>query len=192
VLLALAAPLAAAFRCRGSPLVAGAAGAYAVFVAHAAVDWDWELPAVTLAGLFCGGLLVVAARTDTGVLVLDRRWRTPILGPALALLAVSVVGLVGNRADAAALAAAQRGDWATARTEAERADAWAPWSAEALALEADGAVAQNDRHEARLLLRRAVTRDPTDRGLWARLASVTGGSERQLALQQAARLDPLG
>jgi O-antigen ligase len=48
--LALAPPLVAAFRTAS----AAAAGGYVAFLFHAGVDWDWELPAVTLAGLLCG------------------------------------------------------------------------------------------------------------------------------------------
>jgi len=50
LLLALAPPLVAALR----GATAAAAGGYVAFLFHAGVDWDWELPAVTLAGLFCG------------------------------------------------------------------------------------------------------------------------------------------
>ena len=50
LLLALAPPLVAAFR--GAS--AAAAGGYVAFLLHAGLDWDWELPAVTLAGLLCG------------------------------------------------------------------------------------------------------------------------------------------
>jgi O-antigen ligase len=50
LLLALAPPLVLALRASS----AAAAGGYVAFLLHAGVDWDWELPAVTLAGLFCG------------------------------------------------------------------------------------------------------------------------------------------
>ena len=58
----LALPLAAAFTARTHPLTAGAIGAYVAFLAHAALDWDWELPVVTLAGLACAASVLVAAR----------------------------------------------------------------------------------------------------------------------------------
>src|SRR5204863_6389860 len=58
----LAVPLAAMARARPSPLVSGATGAYAAFLVHAAVDWDWEMPAVTLAAVTCAGAVLVAAR----------------------------------------------------------------------------------------------------------------------------------
>ena len=136
----------AATRIRGSPFVAGAFGAYVAFAAHAAVDWDWELPAVTFAGIFCGALLVVAARSERVPLVLGRRLAQPATrSRCVALLAFSFVGLVGNQAEAAALSAASRGDWKkAARAGAARARAWAPWSAQALVLQADVASARND------------------------------------------------
>ena len=63
LLLALAAPVAAAFGARRHPLAAGAFGAYVAYLVHAAVDWDWELPAVTVAALAAGAaLLALPAR----------------------------------------------------------------------------------------------------------------------------------
>ena len=52
--LALAPPLLAAFR--GAS--AAAAGGYVAFLFHAGVEWDWEMPAVTVAGLLCGAALL--------------------------------------------------------------------------------------------------------------------------------------
>jgi O-antigen ligase/polysaccharide polymerase Wzy-like membrane protein len=188
----LALPLVAAARVRGAPFVAGALGAYVAFLAHAAVDWDWELPGVTLAGLFCGGLLVVAARPEGQALVLDRRWRTPVLGPVLALIAVSFVGLVGNRAQAAAVAAASRGDWQSVGSQARKAGDWAPWSADALVLQANAADHAGRHDDALALLRRAVGKDANDLGAWRALGSVASGRERAAAEARLRTLDPLG
>ena len=58
VLALVVVPLAAAVRRRGDPLVAAAGACFVVFAAHAAVDWDWEMPVVTLAGLACAAVLV--------------------------------------------------------------------------------------------------------------------------------------
>ena len=44
---------------RRDPLVATAAAGYVAFVCHAGLDWDWQVPAVTLAGLVCGTALLV-------------------------------------------------------------------------------------------------------------------------------------
>ena len=62
--LALAPPLAAAFR--GTD--AAAAGGYVAFLIHAGVEWDWELPAVTVAGLACAAALLVRERASYGAL----------------------------------------------------------------------------------------------------------------------------
>jgi O-antigen ligase len=63
LLAALLIPLVA-LRGRRDPLLATAAAAYVAFLVHAGVDWDWELPAVTLAGLACGTAMLVARRPD--------------------------------------------------------------------------------------------------------------------------------
>ena len=62
VLTLIVVPLAVAVPRRGDPLVAAAGAGFVVFAAHAAVDWDWEMPAVTLAGLACAGALVAGGR----------------------------------------------------------------------------------------------------------------------------------
>jgi hypothetical protein len=188
----LAVPAVAAWRLRRRPLVAGAFGAYAAFVAHAAVDWDWELPAVTLAGLFCGALLVAAARNEHSALVLEGRWRAPLLIPVLALLAFSFVGLVGNRAQASAVDAAWRSDWDATDAAARRAASWAPWSADALVLRATVASARHDPAAARSLLLRASRKDASDYVVWRRLAAVSAGEQSVRAGQRAALLNPLG
>jgi hypothetical protein len=58
VIAALGAPLLAIRRGKG-PVLAATGGAYVAFLVHAGIDWDWEVPAVTLSGLFCGTVLVV-------------------------------------------------------------------------------------------------------------------------------------
>ncbi|TMK93382.1 MAG: O-antigen ligase family protein, partial [Actinobacteria bacterium] len=79
-------------RGRRDPLLATAAGGYVAFLVHAGVDWDWELPAVTLAGLICGSSLLVAARgSDAPPL---RLWgRLLLLVPAVALAVLALVRL---------------------------------------------------------------------------------------------------
>jgi len=59
---ALVAPLIAGVRARRQPLVPAVAAAYCAYLVHAGLDWDWEYPVVTLAGLACGAGLLVAAR----------------------------------------------------------------------------------------------------------------------------------
>jgi O-antigen ligase len=59
--LVLVPPLVAARRARNQELVAVAAAGYISFLVHTALDWDWEMPVTTLAGLALGASLLVAA-----------------------------------------------------------------------------------------------------------------------------------
>jgi O-antigen ligase len=82
IALALAAPFAG-LRRPADGVVAALVGAYVAFVVHAAVDWDWELPAVTLTGLLCGAAAVVATRR--GDHSVDRGLRAALLVSVFAL-----------------------------------------------------------------------------------------------------------
>ena len=42
-------------------LAAGPAAAFATYVAHSPLDWDWEMPAVTLIAMILGGALIAIA-----------------------------------------------------------------------------------------------------------------------------------
>src|SRR5919202_1418654 len=70
-------------RGRRDPMLATAAAGYVAYLIHTGVDWDWELPAVTLCGLVCGsGLLLWARPRDAPEL---RPWeRLGLLVPAVA------------------------------------------------------------------------------------------------------------
>jgi hypothetical protein len=141
-----------------------ALGAYAAFVVQAGIDWEWELPAVTLAGLLCG---VAAFRsTPSNNVSLGTRGRAVALAATLGIAVFAGLGLAGNRAIA-------DGDRAAAKR-------WAPWSA-APYLDGDAAA-----------LREGIRRDPHDWRLWAQLAQATTGAERRRAAAMAARLNPLG
>ncbi|HSO02318.1 MAG TPA: O-antigen ligase family protein, partial [Gaiellaceae bacterium] len=91
VLAALLAPLAAALRARGRPLVPAAAGAYAAFVLHAGVDWDLELTAVAVAGVACGAFLLAEGGGRT-----LRLPRVPALTALAAVGLLGALGLAGN------------------------------------------------------------------------------------------------
>ena len=63
----LALPLTAVVAARRRhPLAVAAAGAYVAFLAHAAVDWDWEMPVVTVTALVCAVVVLKAARPRAG------------------------------------------------------------------------------------------------------------------------------
>jgi O-antigen ligase len=65
IAVALATPLTVAIR-RGAPGVLALAPAYVAFLVHAGIDWDWEMPVVTLVGLLCGAALLQSPPDETG------------------------------------------------------------------------------------------------------------------------------
>jgi O-Antigen ligase len=91
LLAALGLPLLV-LRGRRDPMLATAAAGYVAYLIHTGVDWDWELPAVTLCGLLCGsGLLVWARPRDAPEL---RPWeRFALIVPAVALAILVLVRL---------------------------------------------------------------------------------------------------
>jgi len=83
----LALPLVVALRHRASPLAAPAAGAYSAFLAHAVVDWDWEMPTVTLAAIACMASILLLERDTARVRTLSAPARAALLVVALAVAA---------------------------------------------------------------------------------------------------------
>jgi O-Antigen ligase len=188
---ALGLPLVVAVRARRRALAAAGAGAYVAFVAHAAVDWDWQMPAVTLAALFIGAALLVAARRPAAR-AMKPRARLLVLAGVLALAAFSFVGLRGNQAIAAAEhARGGGGDLAALVADSRRASRWAPWSARPWQLRGEAELEQHRLRAARVDLRTAASKDPADWSIWLSLALASDGRERRHALAEAARLNPL-
>jgi O-antigen ligase len=89
---ALALPLLA-IRRGGAATVAGAA--YVAFLVHAGIDWDWEMPAVTVAALGCAAALLVAQRQNQALVPVSPRVRAltafSIAALAIAVLAVAIL-----------------------------------------------------------------------------------------------------
>jgi len=94
VVLALGLPLACRWDRRG-PAVAVAAGGYVAFLVHAGIDWDWEVPAVTVPGLLCGAVLLVATR-DPRTPGSSFRLRAALFGAVLALAVLALIRLRGG------------------------------------------------------------------------------------------------
>ena len=86
----LLAPLRGALARRRTPYVPAAVGAYAAFLVHAGLDWDWELPAVVVAALCCAGA-VAAAELEPGR-PLGRAVRGALLAVSAALAACAIAG----------------------------------------------------------------------------------------------------
>jgi O-antigen ligase len=188
---ALALPAVAAARARHRRLVAPAFGAYVAYLLHAGIDWDWEMPAVTLLGLFCGAAMLLAARSRSAPVHLPPFARGVAVAAAVVLAAFAFVGLLGNRALSAANAAADSRQSRKEESRARDAVRWAPWSSEAWRLVAEGQYAQGEVAGARASLRRALEKNPDDWQLWFNLAAASSGRARAEAINRARRLNPL-
>lgn len=190
LVVALGTPLTALWKVRyadGTPLVAGA---YVAYLAHAGVDWDWEMTVVTLVGLGCGAALVVAARGEDAPLI-DGRARATGLAAAGALLVVVFITLTGNIRLAQAAEAARVGDWARAATRARQARTWAPWATEPRRRLGEALLMTGSESGARAALESALSINSDDWRLWFDLARARDGPLREAALDRAVRLNPL-
>jgi O-antigen ligase len=83
-------PLLGAVRARPSRLVPGATGAYAAYLVHTGLDWDWEMPAATMAGLLCGAAVLVAARDGEPPRPISGRLRVVLLVVAGVVAALGI------------------------------------------------------------------------------------------------------
>ena len=189
---ALAAPLVAAVRARRHTLVAAAAAAYAAFLIHAAVDWDWQMPAVTLVALFCAGAIVVAVKDDRADrLRIASRWRVGVVIVVAALGLGAFVGLRGNQELSGSRNAAAASNWSASAAAARSATDWAPWSSQPPQLVGEAQAATGDLSAARRSFAAALAIDDTDWSVWFDLALASSGPARAHALSQALRLNPL-
>jgi tetratricopeptide (TPR) repeat protein len=189
--LVFATPLAAVRRARPAPLIPIVCGAYCAYLLHAAGDWDWELPAITLAALFCGIGLLAAGRRDRE----PRRLRGPVRlggGAAIAgLFAFALLGLLGSSAVSASSKSTDGGHYARAESQARDAMRYASWSPEPWRKLGEAQQLSGNVAAARQSFRKAVEKDPGDWTLWYELALASRGAERRAAFAEASRLNPL-
>jgi hypothetical protein len=188
---ALAVPLTAFARVRRHRYAAVYAAAYLAALLHAAIDWDWQLPALTLSTLALGATLVVAARDRNRVLRVTGPVRVAAVTSALLLVALVFVTQLGNNAVAASERAAARGDERAALQQARRARDWLPWAAEPWKLIGQAQLALGETAAARASFREATRWESADWSSWLDLAETSSGSARRKALADAARLNPL-
>jgi O-antigen ligase len=190
LLCALAVPLVAVKDARRAPLAAAALAGYVAFLVHAAIDWDWEMPAVTLAALACGVALLLAARGAEG----PRLGRVPrAVGIALAALVglAALGGYVGNRAEASAADALDASRLQAAAADARDAKRWEPWSPEPWRLLGESQLQAGRVDEARASFLRGLAKDRRTWELWLDLALTERGRKRDAALARVAALNPL-
>ena len=183
-------PLVVTLRRGARPAVAGAAGAYAAYLLHAGVDWDWELAGVTAVVVALGALLLVERRRAPAVLT-PARWTRPAAVTVVVALALVVAGAyAGNSALARADSNLGHRRYAKAAAEATRAERLMPWSAAPHVLLGEVALGQGALAAARLHLRKALALDDSDWQTWLDLALASSGAARERALERASGLYP--
>ena len=190
LLVALGAPLAAAVLVRAQPLTSAAFAAYAAFLLHAGIDWDWELPAITVAALVCAAVMLASARREERLLELGPLARGAGVAAALVVVLVAFASLTGNSAIAASDRAADDQNWTKAAEQARKARRWAPWSSEPWQRLGEAHLGQGEFAAAEHDFREAINREPRDFELWLDLARATDGAERARAVARAHALNP--
>jgi O-Antigen ligase len=183
-------PLAALGRARKHPLVPVAAGAYVAYLVHTGVDWDWELPAVTLVGLLCGVAILLNGRAGGNPLSPSTSARRGLVGGAVAAAMFALLGLVGNAALSKSETARENGNAVAAATEARRARWLMPWSPAPWDALGRAQLASDLLHDARRSFRKAITIDRGDWHLWYDLAGASTGAQRARALHEVVALYP--
>lgn len=163
---------------------------------HAGIDWDWEMPAVTLWLFALGGAaLAVPARDAPTGPSMPPAVRAGLAG-ALVLIGFvpALVTISQGRLDAAARAFIDEGDCALAIEEARRSHSALPLRPEPYRLEGYCQARQGRTREAVDSMWEAVERDP---GNWEyryslAVAQAAAGSDPRPAARQALRLNPEG
>jgi len=190
LLAALSTPLVGARRVVATAAGRAALAAYAALIAHAALDWDWELPVVTFCTLLLG-VALVRLGADERVRLLGAAGRAGLLGTGVVLGAVAIAVHAGNGATADANDLLDRGNAAAALDAAERARRFRPWAAEPWELMGEAELALGRAAPARAHLRRALREDPRSWSAWLSLGVASTGRGRTLALARARSLNPL-
>jgi hypothetical protein len=189
LLVALGAPVVAALQGRKRALVPAALAAYVAFLAHAGIDWDWEMPAVTVTGLLCAVAILVSAR-GPGADRIPPPARGALFAGTAVLAAFSFAGFMGSHALVASKDADKDDQPAKAEAEARKATRWLPWSTEPWQAVAEAHFDRDDFPRARAALLEALERDRGDWAIWYDLGAASTGRERERAFREAARLNP--
>lgn len=173
---------------RKRPLCPFIAATYIAYLIHVSVDWDWQVPAVTLPALLAA-IALCENGSECGLVVSRRRWLS--LTAPVVLLTAGAVGLMGNRAASAALSELESGHPAGAADAAKQAARWEPWSAEPWKIIAQAEEAQRHQSAAAAAVLTATSKDPSDWQTWQIMTTIyRTGPEYQRAAQMMRRLAP--
>jgi hypothetical protein len=184
---ALVAPLVGLMAIRRLPGAAAVGAAYLAFLAHAAVDWDWEVPAVTATAIVLGAGLVASARSGRPLSRPRTIVRAAAVGAVAIALAAATAGQLGNAALATSEGALAEADGTAAASAARRARTLAPWSADPWRLLGEAQVLDGKTVGARRSLQHAARLDDEDWRVWYDLALLGEPS----AAERARALNPL-
>lgn len=190
LLVALGLPFLRARRAIRVPAGRAALAAYVALLAHAAVDWDWELPVVMLCTVTLA-VAVLRAGEPAAPSASGAAARAGLVAAAIGLATVAFVVHIGNGAVVAAHDALDRGDPIAAAREAERARRFAPWAAEPWRLLGEADAAAGRPVQAEEHIRRALVEDPNAWESWLALAFATSGRKRAEAVHRGRALNPL-
>jgi O-antigen ligase len=187
LMLLLLSPLVVARSSRDS-LIAAVRGGYCGFLVHAAFEWDWEMPVVTVSALTLGVALLLS-RPEAPPFQLRRPARIAA-AVVLGVLALFAVGaLAGNSYLVTAERRSRAGD-PGAETRAVRATHLIPWASEPWLVIADSRARRGDLAGSREALLAAISRDDHDWAVWYRLAVASQAATRARAIEQAVTLNP--
>jgi hypothetical protein len=186
----LVVPLALLRSARRNPLVPAAAGAYAAYLVHTGVDWDWELPGVTLVGLLCAASILLAARQWRPPRALSSWARVVVATLAAATAAFAALALLGNAALSRSNTARTQGHIVRAAADARRARALMPWSPLPWDALGQAQLSAGLAADARRSFRKAISMDDGDWRLWYDLANASTGKAERRALRRAVVLFP--
>jgi hypothetical protein len=175
-----------------TPSVGPVLGAYVAFLAHSAVDWDWEMPVVTVAALLCGASLLHARQPQAPATVGRNRVATVAAAMAIciALLVLNFIALVGSISLHQAEGSLQSRAWTRAERSARAATQWQPWSAEPYDLLGQAQLARGQRKAAARSFRHALRLDDGRWQTWYELGRISTGPERRVALEHILALNP--
>jgi O-antigen ligase len=186
----LAVPLVALTRARSDTHVPAAAGAFAAFLVHAGIDWDWEVVGLTVTAILVGSVGLLAAGPGSPSIALGRRTRVALVSVAGVAAAFAFVSFAGNREVAASERAVSQGNPAPAAARARQAIRLLRWSPEPWVALGDAQLAGGDRAGARSSYEQAAAKDPGNWRVWAALADATSGTAHRRALHEVRVLNP--
>jgi hypothetical protein len=163
---------------------------------HAGVDWDWQMPAVTLWVFALGGVALAAPARAPRIKFFPPRALRAAIAAALIVIAVvpAAVAISQGKLNAAAQTFLRRGDCPRVIEEAKSAGSVLPLRPEPYQLEGYCQARLGRARQAVHSMQKAVDRDP-DNWLYRyslAVAQAAAGIDPRPAAREAQRLNPFG